>query len=267
MPELPEVETIAQALNRALRGAEVARAEVLRRALRVGCVLPDSFESRLENRRILGVRRQAKSVRIDLAGGDTLAVALGMTGKLLIGPARPAEKHDHVRLHLADGRILAFNDARRFGSLALAPTESDSESQAADPLTLTGAGLAGVMKGRRGAVKVALLDQRLIAGLGNIYACEALFGAGVAPLRPAGALTAEEYAALAAEIGAVLRASIAAGGTTFRDFRHADGSKGSFVEQLRVYGRASEPCPRCGAPVVRTVVSGRSTFACAGCQK
>lgn len=280
MPELPEVETVRRGLEPVLAGAVIAAAEIRRPDLR--WPFPPGLAARLTGARVDALRRRSKYLLADLDGGDTLILHLGMSGRLLVSGApvgvfhhpHPApEKHDHMVLDLEGGARVTFNDARRFGSVDLWPTASLEGHRllaglGPEPLGngFDAAGLAARMTGRLAPVKAVLLDQRVVAGLGNIYVCEALWRAGVSPLRLAGAVTEAEVVAIVAAVRAVLADAIAAGGSSLKDYRQADGELGYFQHSFAVYGREGEPCQRCGAPILRVVQSGRSSFWCAGCQ-
>lgn len=293
MPELPEVETVRRGLEPAMTGASVLRLDQRRKDLRF--VFPERFRERVEGHRVVGLRRRAKYILADLSSGEALLMHLGMSGRFRVlapkgGTQRPGkfhheapalEKHDHVVFDLSNGYRVIYNDARRFGFMDLIP-EGDVASSAylaglgIEPLgnALSAEALAGLFGGRRTPLKAALLDQRLIAGLGNIYACEALFRAGLDPCAPAGILAlpdgapAAKAALLAQVIRDVLHEALEAGGSTLRDFAHADGSLGYFQHRFKVYDREGEPCaaPGCGDRVQRLVQAGRSTFFCATCQ-
>jgi formamidopyrimidine-DNA glycosylase len=283
VPELPEVENIALGLRRELVGRRVARvwvgtAVILRGPYRWPW---RAFMAELTGRRIVRVVRRAKRLILAMEGGPALVVQLGMTGKFLLPPrgdgrlaARP--KHTRMILSFRDGTDLLFVDARRFGRVwplrDLDPEAPDAamESAGLTPLgpeafDLTPKAFAAILRTAR-PIKSLLLDQTRIAGLGNIYADESLWAARIHPARPAQSLTAAEAATLLREIKIVLRRAIRAGGTTFSDFRNAYGEMGRFRNRLKVYGRAGEPCPRCGTPVVRLVVGGRGTHICPHCQ-
>lgn len=280
MPELPEVETVRRGLEPVLAGAVIAAAEIRRPDLR--WPFPPGLAARLTGARVDALRRRSKYLLADLDGGDTLILHLGMSGRLLVSGApvgvfhhpHPApEKHDHMVLDLEGGARVTFNEARRFGSVDLWPTASLEGHRllaglGPEPLGngFDAAGLAARMTGRLAPVKAVLLDQRVVAGLGNIYVCEALWRAGVSPLRLAGAVTEAEVVAIVAAVRAVLADAIAAGGSSLKDYRQADGELGYFQHSFAVYGREGEPCQRCGAPILRVVQSGRSSFWCAGCQ-
>ena len=280
MPELPEVETVRRGLAPVLEGAVIARAEVNRPDLR--WPLPERMAERLTGRRVTALRRRSKYILADLDSGETLLVHLGMSGRMLISGAQlgafyhdhPApQKHDHVVLHMGSGARITFNDARRFGAMDLMPTGGTH------PL-LAGLGpepfgndfnepyLAGRLKGRKTPIKTALLDQRIVAGLGNIYVAETLYRAGVSPLRLAGDLAERQVHALVPIIREVLAEAIEAGGSSLRDFRQASGELGYFSKHFQVYDREGEACetPGCTGTVTRTVQSGRSSFWCPACQ-
>lgn len=283
MPELPEVETVRRGLVPAMEGRVIARAEVNRPDLRFP--LPHRMAERLSGARVLRLRRRSKYLLADLSTGETLLIHLGMTGRMLLSGITLGEfhydhpapaKHDHVVFHMADGARVTFNDARRFGAMDL------MDSAAADghwllrdigPEPLGNAFsedyLVARLKGRNTPIKAALLDQKLVAGLGNIYVCEVLHRAGVDPRRKAGALSARRAAGLVPIIRAVLAEAIDAGGSSLRDYRQADGELGYFQHSFRVYDREGGPCATldCGGTVGRIVQSGRSTFFCARCQR
>jgi len=283
MPELPEVETVCRGLAPVTEGQLIARAQVRRADLR--WPFPPAMADRLAGQRVLALRRRSKYLLADLASGETLLVHLGMSGRMLVSGAavgrfvhaHPAPaRHDHVVLDMGSGARITFNDPRRFGAMDLVPTAC----AAAHPL-LAGLGpeplgngfheryLAAALEGRRTPVKAALLDQRIVAGLGNIYVCEALFRAGISPRRLAGNLGPRRIGRLVAAIQAVLVAAIEAGGSSLRDYRQADGELGYFQHAFDVYGRAGEPCrtPDCPGRVTRIVQSARSSFYCPRCQR
>ncbi|MDB6452502.1 bifunctional DNA-formamidopyrimidine glycosylase/DNA-(apurinic or apyrimidinic site) lyase [Falsirhodobacter sp. 20TX0035] len=278
MPELPEVETVRRGLAPVLIGHVIADAAVNRPDLR--WPFPPDMAARLTGARVLGLRRRSKYILADLDRGETLLIHLGMSGRMLISGVQvgqfhhdhPApEKHDHVVLTMETGARVTFNDARRFGAMDLLPTGDDHPLLAALGPEPLGNGfdadyLAARLKGRNTPIKSALLDQRIVAGLGNIYVCEALFRARLDPRRMAGQLTEEEVACLVPIIRDVLEEAIAAGGSSLRDYRQAGGELGYFQHSFRVYGREDAPCPECGHTVGRIVQSGRSTFFCPQCQ-
>lgn len=266
MPELPETETIARDLDGALRGAvvrsvRVARADVLRGAG------PRALGARLTGRAVERVWRRAKSVVLAFNEGWRLVVTPRFTGTLLIGEPLD-DAYDCLRLALADGRKLRYRDVRRLGTVTLLDDRSFEEWSASlgpEPLDpgLTAERVSGILRGSRRAVKSILMDQRRLAGVGNIYANEACWLAGVRPARRGASLTRAECARLLEELRGVLRASIAVRGTTFRDFRDAYGARGGFAKHLKVYGREGEPCARCGATLRAThAIEGRQTVWC-----
>jgi len=283
MPELPEVETVRRGLSPVMEGAVIARAEVNRPDLR--WPLPERMAERLTGARVERLWRRSKYLLADLSTGETLLVHLGMSGRILISgvtigdfhyPHPAPENHDHVVFHLGTGARVTFNDSRRFGAMDLMPTAAAEahwllRDLGPEPL---GNGfdevyLAARLKGRRTPVKSALLDQRLVAGLGNIYVCEALHRAGISPLRHAGRISGKRAAGLVPVIREVLAEAIEAGGSSLRDYRKADGELGYFQHSFRVYDREGRPCPRpgCGGTIARAVQSGRSSFYCPRCQR
>jgi formamidopyrimidine-DNA glycosylase len=282
VPELPEVETVRRGLEPVLAGRRIVHAETRRPDLR--WPLPPRMADRLTGARVDRLGRRSKYLLADLDGGETLIVHLGMSGRLLFSgaplggfhlPLATPEKHDHVVLDVEDGARVTFNDARRFGMMDLWP----SADLAAHRL-LAGLGpeplgngvhadhLGARLAGRVTPVQAELLDQRAVAGLGNIYVCEALWRARVSPLRLARDVTPAETHALADAVRAVLLEAIEAGGSSLRDYRRADGELGYFQHSFAVYGREGEPClrPRCSGTVARAVQSGRSSFFCPACQ-
>jgi formamidopyrimidine-DNA glycosylase len=280
VPELPEVETVRSGLAPVTVGRTIVRADVRRPDLR--WPFPPRLAERLTGRGIEDLGRRSKYLLARLSGGDTLIMHLGMSGRLLVSgaqigtfhhPHAAPEKHDHVILDLDDGGRVTFNDARRFGSVDLWPTAGLAEHRllaglGPEPLGngFNGRHLAERLEGRRMPVKAVLLDQRVVAGLGNIYVCEALWRARISPLRLARDVTPAESETLAASVRAVLIDAIAAGGSSLRDYRQADGELGYFQHTFAVYGREAAPCPRCGTAILRSVQSGRSSFWCPGCQ-
>jgi formamidopyrimidine-DNA glycosylase len=269
MPELPEVETTVRGLAPVLDGQVIERVTLRRPDLRRP--FPEGLGQRLTGARVTGLGRRAKYGLIDTDRGDTLIFHLGMSGRWRIDPAE-LQTHDHVVLETARHR-LALNDARRFGSVDLVPTEGLAAWPAfaalgPEPLgpDFNAAYLARAFEDRIAPVKALLLDQRIVAGLGNIYVCEALFMAGIAPARPAGQVAKARLVKLVDAIREVLAAAIEAGGSTLRDYARPDGELGYFAKQWRVYGREGEDCG-CGGKVERRVDGGRSTFWCPKCQK
>jgi formamidopyrimidine-DNA glycosylase len=270
MPELPEVETVMRGLAPAWLGQRIARVQLNREGLRRP--FPPGLGQRLTGALVLAVHRRAKYGLIDTDRGDTLILHLGMSGRMRLD-AVDVLKHDHVLFETEAGRRVAFNDPRRFGSLDLATTDTlDQHPLLADigpePLgpDFTAARLAAAFAGRAAPAKALLLDQRLIAGLGNIYVCEALFRARIDPRRAGGTIARAALDRLVAAIRAVLEEAIAAGGSSLRDHAAPDGTLGYFQHGFLVYGREGQPCPACTRPLTRTVQSGRSTFHCPSCQ-
>jgi formamidopyrimidine-DNA glycosylase len=277
MPELPEVETVVRGLAHALQGKRMVRLDLARPDLRE--TIPVDLAQRLENRRIEHFSRRAKYILVHFEGGGVLIAHLGMSGRLVIAPpgeAPPRAKHDHAIFRFEDGTELRFNDARRFGLLDFA-----SEAGVAghprfrhlgpEPLgnRFSGPALALLLKGKKTSIKAALLDQRVVVGLGNIYACEALYGAALSPRRMAGTVQGGRAERLACAIRDVLTRAIAAGGSSLRDYVQASGELGYFQHQWAVYGKEGEPCPGCDcrAGIKRIVQGGRSTFYCAKRQR
>jgi formamidopyrimidine-DNA glycosylase len=270
MPELPEVETVVRGLTPVWQGRRFARVEARRPDLRFP--LPEDFGQRLVGARVTGLGRRAKYGLVHTDRDDTMIFHLGMSGRMRLDPPE-IEKHDHVIFETDDGQVVAFNDARRFGSLDFARTDAlDAHPSLAglgpEPLgdALTPEHLRASFAGRAAPVKSLLLDQRVIAGLGNIYVCEALHMAGVHPERLGRDVTSAEASKLAPAIKAVLEAAVEAGGSSLRDYVQVDGELGYFQKQWRVYGREGEACPVCTGPVERRVQSGRSSFFCSTCQ-
>jgi formamidopyrimidine-DNA glycosylase len=268
MPELPEVETTVRGLERVLKGHRIARVEARRPDLRRA--LPLDLGQRLTGARVTGLRRRAKYGLIDTDRDDTLVFHLGMSGRWRVDPAE-AEKHDHFIIETDEGRRVALNDARRFGSLDLMPTgELDEWPQfkalGPEPLYLDAKELKRRLAGRSAAIKLLLLDQRIVAGLGNIYVCEALFRAGIDPRRAGGSVSLQRLKRLVPAIHDVLAEAIEAGGSTLRDFASPDGELGYFSKRFGVYDREGRRCD-CGGTVRRIVQGGRSTFYCPKCQR
>lgn len=268
MPELPEVETTVRGLERVLLGRRIERVELRRPDLRRA--MPEGLGQRLVGARVTGLRRRAKYGLVDTDRGDTLVFHLGMSGKWRVDPEE-IEKHDHVVIETDDGRRVALNDPRRFGSLDLVPTE-ELESWPAfaalgpEPLEIDARQLRQRLAGRNAPIKALLLDQGVIAGLGNIYVCEALHRAHIRPTRAGGSVSLERLERLARAIREVLAEAIEAGGSTLRDFASPDGELGYFSKTFAVYDREGQACP-CGGRVKRMVQGGRSTFFCPRCQR
>ena len=290
MPELPEVETVMRGLAAKLDGRVIVRAELRRPDLR--WAVPDGFAARLTGARVAGFRRRGKYILMRLSGGDSMVLHLGMSGRMNIttslppGPAAappaPAEAsapHEHLVLQTDEGCRIGFVDPRRFGSLDLIPTALEDTHRllsglGQEPLEpgFTPAYLSAALAGRRTPIKAALLDQGVVAGLGNIYVCEALFRAAISPRRLAASVAGARAARLVPQIVATLTDAIAAGGSSLRDYVQPSGELGYFQHAWRVYAREGEPCERCPGPpacrgVSRIVQSGRSTFFCAVTQR
>ncbi|MEO6463513.1 MAG: bifunctional DNA-formamidopyrimidine glycosylase/DNA-(apurinic or apyrimidinic site) lyase [Candidatus Eisenbacteria bacterium] len=277
MPELPEVETVRRHLERHVVGRRIESIATSGKALRR--VVPAELLARAPGRTILAARRHGKFLLIDLDDGASILAHLGMTGAFLFRPAGGAAvaatpgPHVHVRFTFADGSALWYEDARRFGLLDWAePGRVDQAlgpgAGGVDPMRerLDGARLRRLFARCRGPIKPLLLDQKRIAGIGNIYACEALHRAAIGPRRAVHTLSLAERERLAREIHAVLDRAVEHRGTTFSNFRDPDERPGSYGSELRVYDREGEPCPRCGSAIRRIVQGGRSTFYCAACQ-
>ncbi|MEM9855005.1 MAG: bifunctional DNA-formamidopyrimidine glycosylase/DNA-(apurinic or apyrimidinic site) lyase [Pseudomonadota bacterium] len=283
MPELPEVETVRRGLTPAMEGRRIEMASVNRPDLR--WPLPEAMAERLNGKRVERLRRRSKYILADLSSDETLLIHLGMSGRMLISGTEvcgfyhehPApEKHDHVVLNMEGGARITFNDARRFGHMDLWPTDDIEHHWLIDKLgpeplgnTFDGRYMAETLKGRNTPIKAALLDQRVVAGLGNIYVCEVLHRARISPRRKAGNLSAARAASLVPIIRQVLEDAIEAGGSSLRDYRQADGELGYFQHTFRVYDREDAPCVTegCTGTVKRIVQSGRSSFYCPTCQR
>ncbi len=281
MPELPEVETVRRGLLPVMEGQRIDQAQVNRPDLRF--VLPKDMAERLTGVVVQSLRRRSKYILADLSSGETLLIHLGMSGRMLISGAQlgqfhhdhPApQKHDHVVLTMESGARVTFNDPRRFGAMDLMPTARwQAHKLLADlgpePLGngFNAAYLAQRLQNRATPIKSALLDQKIVSGLGNIYVCEVLHRARIAPTRLAGDLTQAQAAALVPVIRDVLTEAIEAGGSSLRDYRQADGELGYFQHTFRVYDRENQPCPTCATPIVRLVQAGRSSFYCPSCQR
>ena len=283
MPELPEVETVRRGLLPVMEGAKITRADVNRPDLR--WPFPDRMADRLTGATIDRLRRRSKYILADLSTGETLIIHLGMSGRILISGDplgqfhrdHPApEKHDHVVFHLGNGGRVTFNDPRRFGAMDLIATP-DAETHkllanlGPEPLgnAFNEAYLVRALKPRRTPIKSALLDQKIVAGLGNIYVCEVLYRAGISPLRKSANISETRLARLVPLIRDVLSEAIEAGGSSLKDYRQTDGELGYFQHSFRVYDREGETCqtPDCNGKIVRTVQSGRSSFHCPICQR
>lgn len=299
MPELPEVETVRRGLLPAMEGRIIIQARVNRPDLR--WPFPPRMAERLTGARVLTLRRRSKYILADLSTDETLLIHLGMSGRMLISPPPPAgegqgegvapdratlgewhhhhpapEKHDHVVLDMDSGTRITFNDARRFGAMDLMPTATADahpllSQLGPEPLgnAFSGPYLAARLKDRNTPIKSALLDQHIVAGLGNIYVCETLYRARIHPARKAGRISESRAAALVPLIRDVLAEAITAGGSSLRDYRQADGELGYFQHSFQVYGREGEPCQTegCTSTIRRIVQSGRSSFYCPTCQR
>ena len=288
MPELPEVETVRRGLAPAMEGASIRHVEVRDRRLRWPIV--KGFEQRITGTTVEGLGRRAKYLLADLSSGDVLIMHLGMSGSFRVGKdAKPgvyyherskSTAHDHVVFHMSNGESVTFNDPRRFGSMKLVPRaklkqEPLLRNLGPEPLgnEFDAAMLATACAGKKTSLKAALSDQRVVAGLGNIYVCEALYRARLSPKRMASTIADRNgkpnarAQALVDAIKAVLNDAIKAGGSSLRDHRRADGSLGDFQHNFQVYDREGQPCPSCKGKVKRIVQNGRSTFYCPACQK
>jgi formamidopyrimidine-DNA glycosylase len=281
MPELPEVETVRRGLAPAMEGARIARAEVNRPDLR--WPLPERMAERLTGVTINRLRRRSKYILADLDTGESLLIHLGMSGRMMVSGVMLGEfhldhpaplKHDHVVLHMESGARVTFNDARRFGAMDLVRTDREAAHW-----LLAGLGpepfgndfhedyLIEALKRRATPIKSALLDQHVVAGLGNIYVCEVLHRAGIDPRRQAKRISNQRIASLVLIIRDVLSEAIEAGGSSLRDHRQADGELGYFQHSFHVYDREDAPCQQCATPIRRIVQAGRSSFFCPQCQK
>ena len=271
MPELPEVETTRRALAPHVEGRRITRVLLRRPDLR--WPIPDEVTRELPGRRIATVRRRAKYLLLDTDAGDSALLHLGMSGMLRVLPAAtPVGTHDHVDIGLDSGRVLRFTDPRRFGSLLWQPAGTEHEllrGLGPEPLSdaFDGDWLFARSRGRQVPVKAFLMDQKIVVGVGNIYAAEALHAAGISPLRAAGKVSRERYGALADAVRTILARAIERGGTTLRDFIAPDGAPGYFEQELSTYGRGGEPCPRCGRPLRQALVGQRATVWCGRCQR
>ena len=289
MPELPEVETVKRGLEAVLKGRSIERVETRRSGLRFP--FPQGFSERLSGAKVQTLSRRAKYILADLDNGFTLIVHLGMTGRFTVlspkgvsnlgefyfetGAGEGADgPHDHVVIHLEQGVRLVYSDPRRFGMMDVVDTSMLGQHRllkgiGVEPLgnELSASYLAQKFKGKAAPMKATLLDQRIIAGLGNIYVCEALFRARISPKRKAGSVKLEKLEELVRHIRDILNEAILAGGSTLQDFKSTNGEQGSYQQRFQVYDREGAPCSNCGRPIKRIVQSGRSSFYCASCQK
>ncbi len=287
MPELPEVETVRRGLTPAMEGRRILAARANRADLRFP--FPERFAERLSGTRVERLDRRAKYLLARLGSGETLLMHLGMSGRFSIEAddlsrqpgdfvyapaANPA--HDHAVFEMEGGATVTYNDPRRFGFMTIFPTEAEDAQPFLASLgpepgsnAFSGAHLDAALKGRRSSIKAALLDQKVVAGLGNIYVCEALWRARISPKRIAATIPGARSERLAHAVRAVIAEAIEAGGSTLRDYAGADGAMGYFQHRFDVYGREGEACrtPDCGGTVVRTVQQARSSFHCPGCQR
>ncbi len=283
MPELPEVETVRRGLAPAIEGKRITRADIRRPDLR--WPFPPNMRERLEGKRVDRLLRRSKYILADLSSGETLLIHLGMSGRILISGKAPglfvrnhvaANKHDHVVLEIEGGARVTFNDPRRFGAMDLIATEMADTHRflinlGPEPLgnAFNDTFLRERLRTRTLPIKSALLDQKIVAGLGNIYVCEALHRARISPKRAAGHISARRIADLAQTIRDVLAEAIEAGGSSLRDHRQTNGELGYFQHNFRVYGREGQPCLRtdCTGQIARITQSGRSSFYCPTCQR
>ena len=283
MPELPEVETVLRGISPILEGNQIDYAQVNRPDLRRP--FPNNLAKRLKNRKINFLHRRSKYILIDLSGGETLIMHLGMSGRIIISQkfagtfhhnTNHSQKHDHFVLHLKDNHQLTFNDPRRFGVIDLLRTEnlelSGMLSQIGpEPLSnsFNEAYFVSTMRLKKTNIKSALLDQRVVAGLGNIYVCEALFRAGISPKRQALRISHKKLSSLVPIIKEILLEAISSGGSSLRDFRNASGDLGYFQHSFDVYGREDQDCynTECDSKIKRITQAGRSSFYCSNCQR
>lgn len=281
MPELPEVETVRLGLSPAMEGQTIERLDVNRPNLRFP--FPDKFKARVEGATITRMGRRAKFLVTELSTGEALIMHLGMSGRYTVNNSATAEfhhdpgtnpAHDHVVFHMQGGATVTYNDPRRFGFMELWSIEDLAnypriKDLGPEPLSnhFNAAYLDETLRGKAAPIKAALLDQAVIAGLGNIYVCEALFRSGISPRRKAATVVGKRNQRLAPAINEVIAEAIAAGGSSISDFASASGELGYFQKHFSVYDRENAPCDTCGAPVKRIVQSGRSSFYCGKCQR
>ncbi|MSO64981.1 MAG: bifunctional DNA-formamidopyrimidine glycosylase/DNA-(apurinic or apyrimidinic site) lyase [Alphaproteobacteria bacterium] len=272
MPELPEVETVVRGLRPRIEGRRLIRVQVRRKDLRIP--FPAGFAKRLQGRRVRAIWRRAKYILMALDDGAVVIAHLGMSGRLILSPTAAAAvpaPHDHVVIDTDDGTRITYNDARRFGLMTLTREDTLASHRlladlGPEPLgnEFSGQSLAVALAGKKTPIKAALLDQTVVAGLGNIYVCEALYRAALSPRRRAATVVGDRADRLASAVRAVLMEAIAAGGSSLRDYVQTSGELGYFQHHFSVYDREGEPCPgcNCGGAVRRIVQSGRSTFFC-----
>ncbi|MEO0818440.1 MAG: bifunctional DNA-formamidopyrimidine glycosylase/DNA-(apurinic or apyrimidinic site) lyase [Pseudomonadota bacterium] len=281
MPELPEVETVRRGLAPAFEGRRIIELAVNRPDLRFP--FPERFAERVSGARVERLGRQAKFLAMDLSTGETLVMHLGMSGRFTVEDSQPGAfhhdtgtlpAHDHVIFHIEGGARVVYNDPRRFGFMEIWPTADFTAyprlvEMGPEPLSngFNAEYLRRALTGKKTPIKAALLDQKIVAGLGNIYVCEALFRSGISPRRQAASIGPARAERLTSAINAVIAEAIEAGGSSLRDFAAADGELGYFQHTFRVYDQEGQPCPTCAAPVKRIVQSGRSSFFCGQCQR
>lgn len=274
MPELPEVETVRRGLEPVMAGQRFARVDIRREGLR--WPFPENMADRLNGQRVERLRRRAKYILADMDGGESLIIHLGMSGRMLISDGAELIKHDHVVLDMENGVRITFNDPRRFGMMDLCATDQLDEHRmfvdmGPEPLgnSFDADYLKAKLKGRKMPIKSALLDQKIVVGLGNIYVCEALWRSGIPPTIQAGKISTKKLQQLVPTIRDVLSEAIESSGSSLKDYRQADGELGYFQHSFAVYGREGEPCKKegCDGTITRMVQSGRSTFYCPKCQK
>lgn len=274
MPELPEVETVASALNLSMSGHCFTRIETFIDVIRYPLELKDRPE--LLNSIILKVRRRGRYIIIELENLNAIIIHLGMSGSIrIVEASEPRKKHEHVLFHLDDGMTMRFDCPRRFGFIKtcrLAAPDAEPnmlQELGVEPLSddFSAKFLKKQLENKTGKIKNAIMDNRIVVGVGNIYAAESLYMSGIRPDRAAGTLSLAECRKLVDAVKIILRKAIEAGGTTVSDYRQVDGSEGKFVRQLKVYGKDGEQCPECGKIISKSVIGGRSSFFCTKCQK
>ena len=271
MPELPEAESIARALNRALKKKKITKVEVFFPRLRTS--LEPLKKAKLEGRAFKGCRRRARYAVADLDDGRALTMHFGMSGVVRVEDAKlPRRKHEHVMIHLDDGKAFKFEDPRRFGFLEVQKLGKDGWPEClagigVEPLSpkFTGKFLFEASRGRKKPVKEFIMDNAVVTGIGNIYAAETLFACGIRPTRPAAELTRSDCDAIVRNAKRILRLAIKWGGTTVSDFKNVDGSEGKFVQKLKMYGKKN--CPVCHTPIAKVTLGGRTSWYCPECQR
>ena len=271
MPELPEAESIVRALARVLAGRRIVKVETFAPHLRSD--LGPLVRAKLSGRTVIGCRRRGRYAVIDLDDGRSVVMHFGMSGVVRVeDSALPRRRHEHVFIHLDDGRAVRFEDPRRFGAVEVHRLGGDGWPEplreiGVEPLTaaFSGAYLFRASRGRKKTVKEFIMDNRIVTGIGNIYAAETLFACGISPTRPASALDEKECAAIVREAKRILREAIRLGGTTVSDYRNVDGSEGKFVQKLKIY--AKKNCPVCGGDVSKVTLGSRTSWFCPECQR